>query len=146
MRGLVLATLLSTTLAVPAALAAPQEDMSRQAAMAARFQPFDGMIGAEWEAAFPFPFFRTAAEGESDSISLVLKPGAYTVVVLCNCEKIDVALKAPDNSVPSPARSNDKGAMYSLDVPAAGEFEVSTTLRDCQETACDFAVKAYRKK
>ena len=30
MRGLVLATLLSTTLAVPAALAAPQEDMSRQ--------------------------------------------------------------------------------------------------------------------
>ena len=146
MRGLVLAVLLSATLAVPAALAAPEEDMGRQAAMAARFQPFDGMIGTDWEAAFPFPFFRTAAEGESDSVSLVLKPGAYTVVVLCNCEKIDVGLKAPDKSVPEPVRSNDKGAMYSLDVPAAGEFEVSTTLRDCQETSCDFAVKAYRKK
>ena len=146
MRGLVLAVLSATTLAVPAAFAAPEEDMARQAAMAARFQPFDAVTGSDWTAAFPYPFFRAAAESESDSVSLVLKPGAYKVVVLCNCEKIDVALKAPDGSAPTPDRSNDQGAMYSLDVAADGEFEVSTTLRTCQETHCDFAVKAYRKK
>lgn len=145
MRGLVLAIASSALLASSAAVAAPEEDTARQAIIAGRFQPFDAMTSQGWSAAFPFPFFRNAAAGESDSVSLVLKPGAYRVVVLCNCDKIDVALKTPANTVPDPDRRNDQGAMYSLDVPATGEFEISTTLRACQEARCDFAVKAYRK-
>ena len=146
MRDLILAVLCSTTLAAVPAFAAPDEDAARQAAMAERFKPFDAMTGSDWAAAFASPFYRSAAQGESDSVSLVLKPGSYTVVVLCNCEKIDMAMKAPDGSVPAPARSNDQGAMYRLDVAKGGEYEVSTTLRDCQEVSCSFAVKAYVKK
>ena len=144
MRGLILAVLCSAAVAIPA-FAAPDEDAARQAAMAERFKPFDAMTGSDWGAAFASPFYRSAAQGESDSVSLVLKPGTYTVVILCNCEKIDMAMKAPDGSVPAPARSNDQGAMYRLNVVKGGEYEVSTTLRGCQEVSCSFAVKAYVK-
>ena len=146
MRRLILAAPVLTALAAFGARAEPETDLTRQAAMAERFEPFDKATGSDWEPAFPFPFFRSSAEAGVDSVSLLLKPGAYTVVVLCNCEKIQVALHPPDGSASPPARSNDQGAMYTLDVAAAGEFVVSTNMDTCAEDACNFAVKAYRKK
>ena len=141
----VFAALVSVT-AASLAWAVPEDDLTRQAAMAQRFAPFDEGAGPNWGPAFDFPFFRSAGVGDSDAVSLLLKPGAYQVVVLCNCEKLAVTLRAPDGSAPPPARVNDQGAMFSLDVPIGGEFVVTAEMQDCQEDACSYAVKAYRKK
>ncbi len=146
MRRLILAASALTLLAASGAAAGPETDLTRQASMAERFDPFDKASGSDWEAAFPYPFFRSSGQGDVDAVPLLLKPGAYTVVVLCSCEKMDVVLHAPDGSDPPPARSNEQGAMYTLDVAAAGEFVVSTNMDTCAEDACGFAVKAYRKK
>ena len=133
-------------LASSAAVAAGEDDMTRQAAMAARFAPFDGATGSEWEAAFEFPTFRSAAVGEVDSSPFKLQPGAYRVVVLCNCTKMEVALFQPDGQEALPDRSNEQAAMYALDVPAAGQFVVGVQMQDCPGDRCDYAFKTYRKK
>ena len=114
--------------------------------MAARFAPFDGVTGSEWEPAFDFPTFRSAAVGEVDSSPFKLQPGAYRVVVLCNCAKMEVALFQPDGKEALPDRSNEQAAMYALDVPSAGQFVVGVQMQDCPEERCDYAFKTYRKK
>jgi hypothetical protein len=146
MRRLILALPVMSLLALASARAEPDEDLTRQAAMAERFEPFDKAGGPDWEAAFPFPFFRSAGVGDVDAVFLTLKPGAYTVVVLCNCSKLTIALHPPDGSTTPPARTNDEGAMYTLDVASAGQYVVSTKMDDCQAEPCSYAVKAYRKK
>ena len=120
--------------------------MTRQAAMAERFAPFDEKKGSDWEPAFDFPTFRSAAVGEVDSSTVMLKAGAYRVVVLCNCTKMEVALFKPDGQEALPDRSNDQAAMYALDVPDAGQFLVGVQMQDCPEEKCDYAFKTYRKK
>ena len=129
-----------------AARAADEDDMTRQAAMAERFAPFDEKKGSDWEPAFDFPTFRSASVGEVDSSTVMLKPGAYRVVVLCNCTKMEVALFKPDGQEALPDRSNDQAAMYALDVPNAGQFLVGVQMQDCPEDHCDYAFKTYRKK
>ena len=129
-----------------AARAADQDDMTHQAAMAERFAPFDEKKGDDWEPAFDFPTFRTAAVGEVDSSTVMLKAGAYRVVVLCNCTKMEVALFKPDGQEALPDRSNDQAAMYALDVPDAGQFLVGVQMQDCPDEKCDYAFKTYRKK
>ncbi len=128
------------------AVAAPEEDPIRQAVIAARFDPFDKAAGDGWEPAFPTPFYRLAGTGQPDAVPLALTPGAYMVVVLCNCETMDVSLVAPGGSTVAPSRTNDQGAMYSLDVAAPGDFLTGVDMNDCEDKACDFAVKVYRKK
>jgi hypothetical protein len=146
MRPILLLAPVVVALTAPAALAEPEEDLTRQAAMAERFQPFDEAQGSDWAPAFPFPFFRSVGMGDIDSVSLLLKPGAYTVVVLCNCDKIAINLHQPDGSTVTPARSNEQGAMFSLDVATGGEFIVATNMEDCDDEPCNYAIKAYRKK
>ncbi len=145
MRGIILSCVAAGTLAASVAFAEPEEDMARQAAMAERFDPFDAATAKDWSPAFPFPFFRSVSEGDPDEVSLLLKPGTYTVVVLCNCEKIGVALKPPAGPDVTPDRVNDQGAMYSVTVAAAGEFKVAADMQDCAEASCGYAVKAYLK-
>ncbi len=146
MGRLIAATLAIGVLAVTAARASVEEDMTRQAAMAERFAPFDNAGGDDWEPAFPFPTFRSAAVGEVDSSPMTLEPGAYRVVVLCNCEKMEVVLFQPDGKEALADRSGDQAAMYALDVPAAGQFVVGAQMEGCQEDRCDFAFKTWRKK
>ena len=143
---LAMAALAVGAMASGAARAADEDDMTRQAAMAERFAPFDEKKGSDWEPAFDFPTFRSAAVGEVDSSTVMLKAGAYRVVVLCNCTKMEVALFKPDGQEALPDRSNDQAAMYALDVPDAGQFLVGVQMQDCPEEKCDYAFKTYRKK
>ena len=133
-------------LGLSTAHAASEEDMTLQAAMAERFTLFDKATGSDWEQAFDFPTFRSAAVGEVDSSPFKLAPGAYRVVVLCNCTKMEVALFTPDGKEALPDRSNEQAAMYALDVPAAGQFVVGVQMQDCPLDRCDYAFKTYRKK
>ncbi len=139
--GLALSLLLAS-----AVRAAPEEDPSRQVAMAERLQPFDSAGGDDWEPAFQFPFYRDAASGESDAVTMSLTPGAYMIVTLCNCQTMEVTLVGPGGVTIQPVRTNDQGAMYSLDAPVAGPYLVGIDMGDCEDKVCDIAVKAYRKK
>ena len=137
---------LCATGASAARAAGGEEDMTRQAAMAERFAPFDKVTGTEWQSAFPFPTFRTAAVGEVDSSPVMLQTGAYRVVVLCNCTKMEVALFMPDGKEALADRSNEQAAMYAIDSPAPGQFVVGVQMQDCPEDSCDYAFKIYQKK
>ncbi len=128
------------------ALADPQTDLERQAAMAKRFDPFDANKGPEWENALPTPLFRRVAEGASDPVDLPLKRGAYMIVVLCNCDAMDVTLLTPDGTALPPLKSNQQSAMYSLDAPADGDYLVGVDMTECGEDPCDLAIKPYRKR
>ncbi len=140
MSGILLAHL------APLAHAEPEPDLERQAAMAERFAPFDSGGGPGWENAFATPEFRLVPAGKPEGVTLSLQPGAYMVVVLCNCQTMEVTLVAPGGATIAPLRSNEQGAMYSLDVPAAGDYLTGVDMGDCEEDACDIAVKVYRKK
>ena len=143
----IVAALAATLLiAAAAAEAAPETDIMRQAAMAKRFDPFDANVGAEWEQAFPSPRFQTLAAGDSEPVTLELKRGAYMIVVLCNCDSMDVTLLAPDGSPIAPLKSNQQSAMYSVDAAADGAYLTGIDMSECAEASCDLAVKAYRKK
>jgi hypothetical protein len=144
-REIWLAGLAALFLATPA-LAEPETDIERQAEMAQRFEPFDSMPGPGWEAAFPTPFIRQVASGKPDSVTVPLKPGAYMVVVLCNCVSMDVSLFGPDRKAMPSLRSSDQASMYSLDVAAPAEYLTGVEMGDCNDRTCDFAVKVYRKK
>ncbi len=146
MRRAIFAALALSALMAAGARAAPQEDPDRQLAMAQRLQPFDAPGSDGWEQAFPYPFYRDAASGESDSVTMQLAPGAYMIVGLCNCASMDITLVGPGGTTIQPVRSNDQGAMYSLDVPAAGPYLVGIDMGDCVDKTCDIAVKAWRKK
>ncbi len=144
--GMTAVVLGSLMLAAPAVRAEPEEDLERQAVMAQRFVPFDSGGGEGWENAFPTPIFRQAATGKPEGVPLALKAGSYMIVVLCNCQAMDVTLVAHSGDMIAPLRKNDQAAMYSIDVPAAGDYLVGVDMNDCDEKACDIGVKVYRKK
>ncbi len=128
------------------ALAEPQTDLERQAAMARRFDPFDSNKGPGWENALPTPLFHRLAEGDSEPVDLPLKKGAYMIVVLCNCDAMDVTLLGPEGTALPALKSNQQSAMYSLDAPADGDYLVGVDMTECGEDHCDLAIKPYVKK
>ena len=142
----ILAFAAASMLAAGPVLAAPEQDMERQASMALRFEPFDKGGGPDWSPAFPAPFFRTVAAGKPEPVPLQLKPGAYMIVVLCNCTSMAVTLVDAKGATVEPLRSNQQAAMYSLDVAAAGKYLTGIDMGECDEKACDVGVKVYRKK
>ncbi len=144
MRRMILSGVVLAAMAT-SAVAAPEADVVGQASLAQRFEPFDQAAGEDWAPAYPTPFFRQAATGQPEAVPLTLQPGAYMVVVLCNCGSMDVTLVGPGGSTIAPARSDDHGAMYSLDVPAAGDYLTGIDMNDC-DGKCDIAVKVYRRK
>jgi hypothetical protein len=137
-----LAVVLTTT----APHAEPQQDLERQAVMAQRFTPFDSGGGPDWENAFATPFYRVVAAGQPEPVPFSLKPGAYMIVVLCNCRSMKVTLVDRKGTTFAPLRSNEQAAMYSLDVADAGDYLAGIDMAECEEKACDVGVKVYRKK
>ena len=135
-----------TLLSAPLARAAPEPDIERQAAMAQRFEPFDGAGGPGWTTAFPTPFFRAVASGKPEAVPLRLRPGAYMIVVLCNCQSMEVTLVGPGETTIAPLKSGDQAAMYSLDVKDGADYLAGVDMGACSEAQCDFAVKVYRKE
>jgi hypothetical protein len=131
---------------LPAARAEPEQDLERQAAMTQRFDPFDKGGGPDWEAAFPTPFLRQVASGKPEGVSLPLKRGSYMIVVLCNCGSMQVSLLDQSGANIAPLKVSDQAAMYSLDVAADGPYLAGIDMGECDEKACDFGVKVYRKK
>jgi hypothetical protein len=146
MRRLVIGGILLAVLNASAAAADPEDDITRQAALANRFEPFDRAAGSDWAPAFPTPFFRKAPSGGPEAVPLALKPGAYMVVVLCNCADMDVTLLGPGGTKIEPVRHNEQGAMYSLDVAVAGDYLTGVDMGECGAKQCDLAVKVYKKK
>lgn len=138
--------LLISALWATAAPAEPETDMTVQAQLATRFDPFDKAAGEEWEPAFPTPFYRKTPQGSPEAVPLSLPAGAYMIVVLCNCSSMDVTLIGPGGTKIEPMRHNDQGAMYSLDVAVAGDYLTGVDMGDCDQAQCDLAVKVYRKK
>lgn len=143
---IVLAGVLMSACAIGVARAEPEDDMMKQAELAGRFDPFDKAAGAEWAPAFPTPFYRKAPAEGPEAVPLRLSPGAYMIVVLCDCANMDVTLLAPGGARIEPVRKNEQGAMYSLDAPAAGDYLAGIDMGECGEKTCDLAVKVYRKK
>ncbi len=137
---------LAAALAAQVAAAEPETDSARQTALAGRFEPFDQAAGAEWEPAFPTPFYRKAPANGPEPVTLALAPGAYMVVVLCRCESMDVTLIGPGGTKVEPMRHSDQAAMYSLDVTVAGDYLTGIDMGECGEKQCDLAVKVYKKK
>jgi hypothetical protein len=133
-------------LGVCAASAAPETDLERQAAMALRFEPFEGAGGPDWAPAFPSPMVRMVGAGKPDAAPLSLKAGSYMIVVLCNCGSMEVTLVGPNRKEIAPLRKGDQAAMFSLDVDADSDWLAGVDMGDCDEKACDFAVKVWRKK
>ena len=142
----VILSLAASLIASSAALAEPETDLERLAAIAQRFEPFDGAGGPDWETAFPMPFVRSVAEGKADAAPLPLKTGSYMIVVLCNCGSMDVALVGPGGKEIAPLRKGEQASMYSLDVDADSDWLAGVDMGDCAENDCDFAVKVWRKK
>jgi hypothetical protein len=128
------------------ALAEPEQDLARQTLMVQRFEVFDKGGGSDWEAAFPAPFVRAVAQGTPEPVMFPLKPGAYMIVVLCNCQAMAVSLLDAKGTTIAPLRSNDQAAMYSLDVDSAGDYLTGIDMNGCGDKTCDVGVKVYRKK
>ncbi len=141
-----LATLgLSAVLMATSAAAADAGDA--RAALTGRFAPFDQQAASDgWETTQPEPIYASVAVGTPEGASLTLTPGAYKVVVLCDCAAMEVTLLKPDSATVAPERSDQHGAMYSLDVPAAGAYLAGIDMDDCGRAKCDVAVRVYRKK
>ena len=135
-------------LAVAAALmAAPAlaADEPHQALLE-HMAPFDKAAEDGWEALAPVPIYASVAVGTPEGAPLTLQPGAYRVVVLCDCGMMDVTLLRPDNSPVAPERSDDHGAMFSFDVPTAGAYLTGLDMQDCSQPKCEVGLKVYRKK
>ncbi len=129
-----------------AATAAPADDTAKTAVLVERFQPFDEAAQDGWEATTPEPLYLAAATDKSAGAPLTLEPGAYRIVVLCNCNSMQVTLVGPDTATLPPERSDTHGAMYSLDVHTAGAYLAGIDMDDCDQTQCAIGVKVYRKK
>ena len=114
--------------------------------MADRFAAFDKVAGSAWTPAFPAPVVRSMAADSSDSAPFDLQPGSYMLVVLCNCQLMDVALVGPDGSTVKPTRAGEQGAMYSFDAPSASSWLAGLDMGGCAEATCAVAIKVYRKK
>ena len=125
----------------------PAEDPAvRAELMARRFAPFDKAAGTQWAADPPEPILKSLANATKDAFNVALTPGSYMLVVLCNCQIMDVTLVGPDGAAVPPSRSNEQAAMYSLDVAKAGDWLAGVDMNDCAQTTCGVAVKVYRKK
>jgi hypothetical protein len=112
-----------------------------------RFTPFDQAAESDgWESISPQPIYTSVAVNKPQGSPMTLQPGSYRVVVLCDCNMMEVTLVRPDNSPVPPERSDDHGAMYSLDVPVAGAYLTGIDMDDCPRAACEVAVKVYRKR
>ncbi len=133
-------------LAASVASAAPGDEEGQKAALVERFTPFDQAAQGAWEATTPEPLYLAAATDKSVAAPLTLKPGAYRVVVLCDCGQMEVTLVGPDSSPLPSERADDRRAMYSLDVHAAGAYLAGIDMNDCGQAKCEIAVKVYRKK
>ncbi len=108
--------------------------------------PFDKAAEDGWQALAPVPIYASVAVGTPEGAPLSLQPGAYRVVVLCDCGTMEVTLLRPDNSPVPAERSDDHGAMFSFDVPTAGAYLTGLDMQDCGQPKCDVALKVYRKK
>ncbi len=108
------------------------------------FAPFDQAAAEGWEPAGE-PVFLSTPQDMPAGAPLTLQPGAYRVVVLCDCDMMEVTLLKPDNQTIAAERSDNRRAMYSLDAPAAGAYLVGIDMDDCPKTACAIGVKVYRK-
>ncbi|HEY5409346.1 MAG TPA: hypothetical protein VIJ94_01340 [Caulobacteraceae bacterium] len=136
----------TTVLAAQGAAAAPAAPPAASQVLADRFAPFDQAAEDGWEAATPTPLLLYAAVDKPAGAPLSLQPGSYRIVVLCDCNMMEVTVLRPDStSVPS-ERSDDHGAMYSLDVPLAGAYLTGIDMDDCAQARCPVGVKVYRKK
>ena len=132
-------------LLAPMAMAAPADDAG-QKVLAERFQPFDKASEDGWEASTPDPLYLFTSTDKPAGAPLTLQPGAYRIVVLCDCNAMQVTLVGPDSSTVPAERSDGTRAMYSLDVHAAGAYLAGIDMDDCPKARCVIGVKVYRKK
>lgn len=109
------------------------------------FAPFDQAARDGWEATSPEPLYLSAGNDMPAGAPLMLQPGSYRIVVLCDCNMMEVTLLRPDNQPVASERSDDRRAMYSLDVPTAGPYLAGIDMDDCPKAQCDIGVKIYRK-
>jgi hypothetical protein len=149
-RSAIVATtlLLATSAAAASAGDAATEALTGPSAspsFAAGFAPFDKAAQDGWAAATPDPLLLAAATDMPAAAPLNLKPGAYRIVVLCDCNAMQVSLLGPDSSTVPAERSDSRRAMYSLDVRDAGSYLVGVDMDDCPKAKCDVGVKVYRK-
>ena len=136
-------------LALAAALAASPawaQDEVRHAA-ADGFAPFDQQADSDgWVSISPQPLYLTAGVDKPAGAPLTLQPGSYRIVVICDCGMMEVTMLRPDNSPIAAERSDDRRAMYSVDVPTAGAYLAGIDMDDCSKAECEVALKVYRKK
>jgi hypothetical protein len=125
---------------------AADDEAARQAALTERFSALDKVAEDGWEQATPTPLFLVVASDKAAGAPLNLKPGAYRIVVFCDCNDMAVTLVGPDAATVPPERSDANGAMYSLDVREAGSYLAGIDMHDCGKDPCEIAVKVYRKK
>jgi hypothetical protein len=109
------------------------------------FAPFDKAAQDGWASTTPEPLLLSTATDKPAGAPLNLKPGAYRIVVLCDCNAMAVSLVAPDSSTVPAERSDNRRAMYSLDVHDAGSYLVGVDMDDCPKAKCEVGVKVYRK-
>ncbi len=137
---------MTTVLAAQGAPAAALADPAPSQVLADRFAPFDQAAQDGWEAATPTPLLLYGAVDKPAGAPLSLQPGSYRIVVLCDCNMMEVTVLRPDNTKVPAERSDDHGAMYSLDVPDAGAYLTGVDMDDCAQAQCPIGVKVYRKK
>ena len=137
---------MTTALAAQAAAAEPPLAAAPPQVLAERFAPFDEAAQDGWEVTTPAPLILYATVDKPAAAPLTLQPGAYRVVVLCDCNMMEVSLLRPDTTAVPAERSDDHGAMYSLDVPTAGSYLTGIDMDDCAQAKCPIGVKVYRKK
>ena len=142
---------MTAAFAVSTAFAAPLKLPGDSAAqdnpiVAQGFAAFDDQAAKDlWEATTPEPLYLSAATGKPTGAPLNLTPGAYRIVVLCECDAMEVTLLGPDNSPVAAERTDDRRAMFSLDVHAAGAYLAGIDMDDCPKLQCAIGVKVYRK-
>jgi hypothetical protein len=138
----------AAVLFAPLAMAAPAApaDDGGQKVLVEAFQPFDKAAEDGWEAATPDPLYLVTSTDKPAGAPLTLQPGSYRIVVLCDCNAMQVTLVGPDSATLPPERSDGARAMYSLDVHAAGAYLAGIDMDDCPKKQCAVGVKVYRKK
>jgi hypothetical protein len=143
----------TTLLMASAAAAASAGDAATEAltgpsassVLAEGFAPFDKAAEDGWASMTPDPLFLSTATDKPAGAPLNLQPGAYRIVVLCDCNVMQVTLVGPDSANVPPERSDGRRAMYSLDVHDAASYLVGIDMDDCPKAKCDVGVKVYRK-
>ena len=133
-------------LVASAALAAPGDEASQQTALVDRFMPFDQAAGDDWAATTQTPLYLSAAADKSAGAPLTLQPGAYRVVVLCDCGQMEVTLVGPDGAAVPAERSDERRARPGCTWRAAAAYLAGVDMDECDYAKCAVGVKVYRKK